>query len=105
MTALPIINVEAATIAWNFEIVVPVSTLGCVVSISYRVNGPNVDTMILKSPLKQCRKMVFRIEPSLLPSCKQKQAMVMMKSAAVHLKAFLRGRAVSIVFDWLLHTR
>jgi hypothetical protein len=43
--ALSIIGV-AATIAWTINKIVTVSTLGCIVSISYHDNGPNVDKMI-----------------------------------------------------------
>jgi hypothetical protein len=87
---------EAATIA------VSVSTLGCVVNISYRVSKDGEIT--IWNHHLQCRKIVC-FEPSLLPSCKQKQAMVMMKSTALHLDAFLRERASGIIFDCLLHTR
>jgi hypothetical protein len=47
ITALSII-LETATITWTIyrKSVVTVGTLGCVVNISYRVNGPNIDKMI-----------------------------------------------------------
>ncbi len=44
-----------------------------------------------------------RFEPSLHPSCKQKQAMVMIKSMALHPEDALRERASSICWILCMH--